>query len=284
MHDLLDAIALFWDVWLVAVLLGAHLPLLGTLLVLRQQVFLGAAIGQASALGFAVGLWLGFVGGPAGHALHDPRALALGLGAAAATGVLAMRALSARASGIEARSVAIFLLGGSAAMLLLAEDPHGLEEVHRLQLSTLLGVAPADVWLAAATFGVTLLLLAACGRSVLLWATDPLTARVLGMRVLAFDLGIGVWLGVCIALAIHATGLLFAFGCTVLPVLLARECCGSLRGVLFAVPWIGGVGTAFAMVVAHGMDWPPGQVAVAAFAATLPFSRLHAVLMRSRRQ
>jgi ABC-type Mn2+/Zn2+ transport system permease subunit len=68
-------------------------------------------------------------------------------------------------------------------------------------------------------------------RSIVLWAMDPVTAQVRGTWLRALDLAVGGWIGGCIGFAIHATGLLFAFGVTVLPVLLGRELCSSLRMV-----------------------------------------------------
>jgi ABC-type Mn2+/Zn2+ transport system permease subunit len=191
-----------------------------------------------------------------------------------------MRALSTGQSHLEARSVWMFLAGGSLAVVLASGQPRGLEEVQRLQLSSMLGASPYDVVAAAGGLLLTLLLVWRTRHGVLLWATDPVTAQVHGCRLFRCDLAVGLWLGGCLGFAIHATGLLFAFGVTVLPVLLARPLAGSLRAVLFLAPLLSLLVTAGALVGAHLGDLPPGQVAVAGLAALLPL----AVLLRQLRR
>ncbi len=145
MDDFLFAWSLFHDAWSVALLLSVLLPLCGIVLVLRHQVFLAAAIGQAATLGVALGICLGIA--PAvvpGGSRAETYALLLAMAAGGLAGLLAMRALSTTGSQLEARSVQVFLAGASLSVLLTSSDPHGLEEVHRLTLSSLLGASPFD--------------------------------------------------------------------------------------------------------------------------------------------
>jgi len=273
MRDFLAAWSLFHDAWLVALLLAALLPLCGVVLVLRQQLFLGAAVGQAATLGIAVGIWGGLAPVATTGAEHtETFALLLAVSGGSLTAVLAMRALSTTGSHIEARSAWIFLAGSSLSVLLSTADPHGLEEVRRLTLSSLLGVSPLDVWLAAGALALTLAAAATCRQSILLWAMDPVTARAHGAHTFGLDVAVGVWLGTCMGFALHATGLLFAFGLTVLPVLVAREVAGSLAGVLWLAPLLGLFGTAVSLVGAHLLDLPPGQLAVGTLVLLLPLA------------
>lgn len=263
MDEFLFAWSLFHDAWSVALLLSLLLPLCGVVLVLRHQLFLAAAIGQAATLGIALGICLGIA--PAvepGGSHAETFSLLLAMLAGGTAALLAMRALSTTGSQLEARSVQVFLAGGSLSVLFTSGQPHGLEEVHRLTLSSLLGASPFDVWFAASLLLVTVFAVSQWRRSILLWAMDPVTTRVHGGSVLAHDVLLGLGIGTATGFAIHATGLLFAFGLTVLPVLLARRLARSLGGVLWLAPGLGLVGTAAALVVAHRQDLPPGQVAV----------------------
>ena len=71
---------LFGDTVVTGLLLGAVLPLFGVVLVLRQQMFVAAAIGQAANLGVAVVLALGLGATHAGgHAGDDGRGELLAL-------------------------------------------------------------------------------------------------------------------------------------------------------------------------------------------------------------
>lgn len=255
--------ALFGDAILVGLVLAMVLPLGGTLLVLRQQVFVTAAIGQAATLGFAVALALGL--GSAhdlGHGHGRTAVVGCGLAAAVMTAIAALRVLSVRQSTMEARSAFVFLFAGSAAMLLLDGVPHGPQVVQRLFLSSLLTVAPSDVWLVLVGAVASLLGLR-WRRRVLLWAIDPATASAHGANRDRYDLVVGLWLGLWLGYAIFATGLVFTFGASVLPVLVARSLARSLRAVLLLGPLCGGAGLLAAFLLAHRFDLPPGQVFVA---------------------
>jgi ABC-type Mn2+/Zn2+ transport system permease subunit len=84
---------------------------------------------------------------------------------------------------------------------------------------------------------------------------------------------VGVLVGAVISHAILATGLMFTFAATVLPVLAARELAGSLRGVMLLAPTIGLIGQALAFALAHRADLPPGQVAVVVFGGAALLTR-----------
>jgi len=267
--------SLFGDAMLVGAMLAAVLPCFGALLVLRQQVFVAAAIGQAATFGFAVALAAG-LGHAHGAGDGHGRAAVVGLGALAAiaTAIAALRAMSVRQSTLEARSAWVFLFGGSAAMVLLNDVPHGPQAVQRLFLSSLLTVAPTDVWLVGA--GALLLVVVAMPlrRRLLLWAIDPWTAAAHGASLVRCDLLVGVVLGAWFAYAIAATGLVFTFGAAVLPVLAARSLGGSLRSVLLLAPTLGVVGLALSFALAHRFDLPPGQVFTAVQGALALLCRL----------
>lgn len=285
MQHFLDYWALFHDTCLVALFLAVLLPLCGIVLVLRQQVFLSAAVGQSATLCIALGLGLGLAPAMApGHRHDESFRLVLAVLGGSITAILAMRALSTSGPQVEARSAWMFLAGSSLSVLLSASDPHGLEEVKALTLSSMLGVSALDSWLAGGGLLATLLLMRWRGRSVLLWAMDPVTALVQGSSVLAFDLLVGGWIGVSTGFAIHATGLLFAFGLTVLPVLVARELARSLRAMLFLAPSLGVVVTGASLVVADQQDLPPGQVAVGGLVLLLPLAGGASWLLHRRRR
>lgn len=267
MAEFLNLWQLFGDSWLVALLLAALLPFCGIILVLRQQLFLSAAVGQAATLGIAFGIWTGL------SPPHASSALGFALVAGALTASLSMRALSSRGSQLESRSAAVFLAGSSLSVLLASGDPHGLEAIRQLQLPSLLGVSPQDVLLAALALAATLVLALLFRDRVLLWATDPVTARVLGSNLLLLDLAVGTWIGACTGFAIHATGALYAFGLSVLPVLLVRGRCRSLQQVLVFAPLAGIAVTAVGLALAHWLDWPPGHAAVGLLVLLLPLCR-----------
>lgn len=276
--------ALFGDAILTGLLLAALLPMLGTLLVLRQQVFVAASIGQAATLGIAVAIWCG-LGAAHGVAHGDGWDVAAGLVAAVIAAVAALRTLSRRGSALEARAVWTFLFAGSVAMVLLAHAPHGLQQVQQLFLSSLLGASAVDVQAAATLLGIALVALLWRRRGLWLWATDPVSAAAYGLSVRAHDLAVGTFVGVAIGFAIHATGLTFTFGCTVLPVLLVRELAPSLTAVAWLAPSSGVLTFGVGFWLADRFDLPPGQTTVVVAGAAVAVVRAaRLVAMRGARR
>jgi len=268
--------AMFGHAYGTALLLALVLPLLGVVLVLRQRLFTAAAVTQSAAFAFALGMALGVGHVHEGHGGCGPELLALGACGGALAGMFAMQRQRASSGGLESWAAALFLFGGSGSMLLLANAPHGMQEIQRLQLSSLLGASEADLWVALGLAVATVLLFALRGRRVLLVASDEAMAQVLGLRTQWWRAGLGLWIGLCLSFAIHATGLLFAFSCTAMPVLFAREFAGSLRRTLWLAPVVSILSAGFGLWIAQReeFDWPPGQAVVAAQAVLAALAML----------
>lgn len=265
---------LFLDVVLTGALLAALLPLLGAVLLLRRELFLAAAVAQTGSLGIAVWIACGLGAGTG--------SLVAGMLAAIAAGVVGMRSRPARGGALQAGAAWLFLLGSGGAMLLLADAPHGMQTIEQLQLSSLLGATRGDVVLAGTGLSVVLLALAWKGRTLLLWAMDPATATVHGHPVPLLDVAVGAVVGAALGFSIHATGLLFTFGATVLPVLAARELVATLRGVLILAPLLGCAAFVVAWWWADRADLPPGQCAVVLLSGVVALARCASVGRRSR--
>jgi ABC-type Mn2+/Zn2+ transport system permease subunit len=256
--------------WLVAVLLG----LVGVLVVARDQIFLGAAVAQASSLGVALGMVVGSRLAPRWPVLESDGFLSL-----AAVVVAVLAALVTSAGGApgdesrEARTGWIFLLSASGAILLLAHSPHGLEEIHRLVASTIIGATGLDVVVFGALAAVSAAALAMLHRPVLLVALDPDMAAAVGLRTERWTALLSVWLGLVVGLSIRVSGILYGFGCLVLPALVARNVCREVAPMFVVAPLVGFGATAVAFVVAHHWDFPPGQMSVALLCALVLASR-----------
>jgi ABC-type Mn2+/Zn2+ transport system permease subunit len=256
--------------WLIAVLLG----LVGVLVVARDQIFLGAAVAQASSLGVALGMVVGSWLAPRWPVFETDGFLSL-----AAVVVAVLAALVTSAGGApgddsqEARTGWVFLLSASAAILALAHSPHGLEEIHRLVASTIIGATGLDVAVFGALAAVTAATLARLHRAVLLVALDPEMAAAVGLRTERWTAVLSVWLGLVVGLAIRVSGTLYGFGCLVLPALVARNVCREVAPMFVVAPLVALGATAAAFVVAHHWDFPPGQMSVALLCGLVAASR-----------
>jgi zinc/manganese transport system permease protein len=270
---------LFHDVYIAGVLIALLLSLVGVAVVVRDQIFLGAAVSQASMLGIAAGIWAGaaVVGTPWEWIESDTTHSVLG-GVFAVAGSLAV---SLAATGVresrEALTGWLFLAGASLSVLVVAASPHGMAEVSRLLSSSIIGANVVDIAIVSLMLAGTLAVLALRLRPLLLFLTDADTAQACGIAVARWDRLLAVWLGLAVAWSIHVAGMVFTFGLLVLPALVAKGIVREMRSLVFVAPAVATVAAAAAFVLANAWDLPPGQVAVAilcvAQLATWPLRR-----------
>jgi len=272
LQSFLDSWPLFRETYLAAWLIALLLSMAGVFVVARDQIFVGAAIAQASTLGIALALCVGAAFAAEGSFWRTELSHTL-VGGAFAIGAALVVARVGASGGAgapggtgreshEAVTGFIFLLGASASVLLLARSPHGLEEVQNLVSSSVIGATMADVVLFAGLAAVTLLFVLARRRPLVLLAMDPLMARAAG-----FGRGLNVlcsaWLGLVMGMTIHAAGVIYAFGCLVLPALIAKNVCRETLSMFVVAPVVA-VGAALAGFVAgNGLDFNEAQFTVA---------------------
>lgn len=269
--DFVDSWELFGTTYLAGWMIAAWLGLVGLWVVARNQIFLGVAASQASALGVAGALWWGGAGLGAGALLgEETRAAAFAVATAVATALVARRDPRAGEESAEAVLGWVFLLAASAPVLLLAGSAHGLEEIRRLTFSTILGARPADLWILGALAAATAAAVALFHRPLLLLALDPETAVAVGLRPRLWGAVVAVWLGLAVGLSIRISGLVYTFGCLVLPALVAKNLTRELRPVFVLAPALAVAAGVAGFVLAHSGDTPPAHTTVALLCAALP--------------
>lgn len=245
--------------WLIALLLG----LLGVVVVIRDQIFLGAAVSQASVLGIAVAICVGGLPALADCGwCNDDWTHTVAGGLFAIGGAVLTTTSRLRRETHESLTGWVFLAASSAAILLLAHSPHGMDEVNRLLASTIIGAGSTDV----VVFAVFAALVAGAAvrwhAPIRLLLIDREMASAVGMRVRTWDFALAVTLGLAVGLAIHVSGVVYSFGCLVLPALVAKNVCREVRSMLWTSPLVGLAASVVGFVVAHDQDLPPGQAAV----------------------
>jgi ABC-type Mn2+/Zn2+ transport system permease subunit len=254
--------ALFGDTYLAGWAVAFLLSLVGVPVVARDQIFLGAAVSQASTLGTALAIWL--QGVTVIHVFQaDAVTFLFAITASLLTALLSARSAGPGRESAEAIIGWIFLVGSTVPVLLLAHHPHGLEEVHRILFSSILGASRGDVWLFAALLAASLALVFALRDRIVLHAMDEEMAGAVGMDLRIWRVGLAIWLGVAVGLSIHSAGMIYTFGCLVLPAMAARKLCREVRPMFVVAPAIGLASAMLAFVVAHDVDLPPAQLTVA---------------------
>ncbi len=256
--EFLESWPLFQESYLVAILCGMLLSLLGVMVVGRNEVFVAAAVAQASVLGVALALTLQW---------GNPVVLAVSFSVAAS---LATAGRARRGEGRREEMTAwVFLAASSLAVLVLTRSPIGMNSVQSVLSSSLLGASRTEVWIFAlmnVIAGVAALL---WRRHLVLLLLDPVMAAAVGMAVGLWSAAIAATIGLVSGLAIHCTGLLFTFGCMVLPALIARNLSRTVGPMFFLAPAIGLVSVLSGLVLAHAYDFPPGQLIVVILAVLL---------------
>ena len=262
--EFIESWGLFHNVYLTGWLIGLLLSLVGVVVVARDQIFLSAAVSQASTMGIALGLWMSNTFADVqGLWLHVDSFLSfMAVTFAVIAALVTTRSHERVRESAEAITGWVFLLSASLAILILAHSPHGLDEIHRLLSSSIIGATVGDV----ITFGVllvsTALLIAAAYRRILLFTLDPVLAVAVGMKLQYWRMITAIWLGLSVGLSLRASGMLYTFGCLVLPALVAKNLCREIRTVFFLSPLVALTTGAIGFVLANHYDYPPAQMAV----------------------
>jgi ABC-type Mn2+/Zn2+ transport system permease subunit len=264
--------------WLIAFLLA----LIGVAVVARDQIFIGAAVSQASTVGIALTLFVASLV-PA----HDPTATsnplapsmtdtfndmwlhsdvfqsAMAVVFSVVAALLTSRASRARTESYEAITGWVFLISASVTVLLLAHSPLGDKQIKALQSSSIIGATPGDAAVFVGFSLLTVVVLVVARHRFLLFVTDTTMAAAVGMRVGRWSAGASVWLGLAVGLSIQSSGMLYTFGLLVLPALVAKNVCREVQPMFIVSPIVAlGVATV-GFILANHYDFPPAQMTVA---------------------
>jgi ABC-type Mn2+/Zn2+ transport system permease subunit len=139
----------------------------------------------------------------------------------------------------------------------------GLEEIYRLLSSSIIGAATMDVWIFAAFLFLTAIFLGISHQQLLLFSLDPAMAAAVGMNLKLWGVIISVWLGLAVGLAIRTSGMLYTFGCLVLPALVAKSLCREVRVMFIVAPLVALASGVLGFILANHYDFPPAQMTVA---------------------
>jgi ABC-type Mn2+/Zn2+ transport system permease subunit len=185
--------------------IGVVCAYLGVYVVLRRIVFVGATMAQISSAGIALGILTGW----------SPNVWSVGLT------FLAVLFFGHSSFGKrwpqDATLGVLFTVSGAAAVLLVAHTARGNEEVVHLVQGNLLAMTAAEArWLAGAFAGILAIHLLFF-KEFLYLSFDPTMAATQGYRAGRWNLAFYLLLGVAIALAIKAIGILLMFAFLVIP-------------------------------------------------------------------
>ncbi|CBE69033.1 membrane protein of unknown function [Candidatus Methylomirabilis oxygeniifera] len=275
-EEFLSSWPLFQNTYLVGWSIALLLSLVGVLAVARDQIFIGAAMSQASTLGITMAMWIGAWVAPATlpwlHSDNFLSAMAVAFSLVAA--LITTRGGKESGESHETITGWVFLVSASLSILIVSRSPHGLEEIHRLLSSSIIGATRADVRTFGLLAGLTALFLAVTHRRTLLFLMDPAMAAAVGMNVTRWAALISTLLGLAVGLSIRSSGMLYTFGCLVLPALIAKNLCREVRPMFIVAPLVALMTGAIAFVLANHYDYPPAPMTVALLSLLLTIAWL----------
>lgn len=263
-ENFLSSWPLFHNTYLAGWLIALLLSLVGILVVARDQIFIGAAVSQASTFGIALAMRVGAEAAVGLAWLHSDAFLSvMAVVFSIAAALITTRGGETGGESHEAITGWVFLTSASLAVLVVSQSPHGLEEIHRLLSSSLIGATEGDVFLFGIFSAATLLSVWRLRRPLLLFAMDPAMAQAVGINIRLWGWMISAWLGLAIGLSIRSSGMIYAFGCLVLPALVAKNLCREVSPMFWVAPIVAVAAGVVGFMLAHHYDHPPGQMTVA---------------------
>ncbi len=219
------------------VVVSTHV-LLGRRVLERGIIFIDLSIAQVAALGAVSAGVLGWHGeSVAGHATALAAALA-------AAGLLAWTERHWPHIQ-EALIGCLYVVAASAALLVLANDPHGAEQMQSLLSGQILWVHAKHLWTTAAVYAVVLLA----------WAA--------GLR--RYAAGFYVLFAVTVMASVELVGVFLVFATLILPAL-ASHGLPERRGLLLGYA-VGAAGYALGLWLSVPLDFPAGPLIVCVLAA-----------------
>ena len=260
-ENFLSSWPLFHNTYLAGWLIALLLSIVGVLVVARDQIFIGAAISQASTFGIALAMSAGAGGLAWLHSDEFLSVMAVAFSIVAA--LITARGGETGGESHEAITGWVFLAAASSAVLVVSHSPHGLEEIHRLLSSSIIGATEADAALFGIFAGTTALLVWRLRRPLLLFALDPAMAQAVGMNLPLWSGLTSAWLGLAIGLSIRSSGMIYTFGCLVLPALVAKNLCREVGPMFWVSPIVAAAAGVGGFMIANHYDYPPGQMTVA---------------------
>jgi len=237
--------------------IGVVCAYLGVYVVLRRIVFVGATLAQISSAGIALGILTGW----------SPNAWSLALS------FLAVLFFSHPSFGErwpqDATLGVLFTVSGAAAVLLVAHTARGNEEVVHLVQGNLLAMTASEArWLAASFAGI-LAVHVALLKEFLYLSFDPMMAATQGYRAGRWNLAFYVLLGVAIALAIKAIGILLMFAFLVIPASLGLTVTRRLGGVIATAMTSAALAVFIGIWLSYRYDFPSAPMIIAVMGGLL---------------
>lgn len=260
-----------------ALLLGVSGGLLGCVLMLRRLALMGDALSHSLLPGITLAYLLFGLNAPALFVGALLAGLLTALGSALLSRLTRLKE--------EAAFGSLFLVFFATGVALASRLPSRLNLLHFL-FGNILGIAPADLALAAGACAATVLAFVIFYRPILLETFDPVFHRATGGRGGFAHLGLLALTVINLIAALQAMGVVLALGLFLLPAVTAYLWCESLPRMLLTSALTAAAGAWAGMLLSYHAGIASGASIVLCLGAAFLFSALasprHGLLRRRK--
>lgn len=281
-------VELFGLSFLASLVVGIVMPLIGALMFLRREAFLGIAVPQFAAAGIALGLmllpWFPAMSDYFLDHGHPPMGYLLPFAAGTACLALVLFGTLARRRRDRGSLLAgAFATASALSILFLSKAPAGSNLAETVMRGEVLLLDIHGLGILAGVSLIGLLFLVLMRRPLIVTAFDREQAVALGLGIHKVEAVRLIVVGGIIGAGVMTVGPILVFGLLFLPPLAASFLAQSLKGFLLWGQAVGLVSVLLAWPLSIEMDWPygPAVVVVAALAALL-LRLLAGILTRQR--
>ncbi|WP_146953106.1 metal ABC transporter permease [Cellulomonas soli] len=263
---------------LVALIVGAAAPVVGTFLVQRRMALMGDGIGHVALTGVALG-WL--VGSWAGLVPQDSLALP-GAVVAAVVGSVVIELVRERGRTSGDLALALMFYGGIAGGVLLIKVAGGTNaNLVSYLFGSISTVSSADLaWTVALA---VLILVVGVGLRHALFAVsqDEEFARASGLPVRVLSMVVATLAALTVTVAMRVVGALLVSALMIVPVAIAQIVARSFSRTMLLASGVGAGVSIVGLVLTYWQDIPPGAtIVVLAIVLYAAVAVLHPVLRR----
>lgn len=244
---------------------------LGTLVVLKRLVFIGATLSEVAACGIAAAFFYHI------HPFWGAVALTL-----AAVTLLASSGEEIRVPR-DAMMAALFIAAAALSVLFVSKSANGLEEVKSLLYGDLIITSAADLKILLLILVPLTLLALLFLRPIVTTFVDREEARVLGIKVRFWELFFYYMLGIVVSAASKLGGMLLVFCYLVIPPMAALILSNRLRSALILSILFGILSTLSGFYISYLHDLPTNQVIVVTSCLLLVLISLGKLMMNAVR-
>ncbi|MCB1007462.1 MAG: metal ABC transporter permease [Acidobacteria bacterium] len=247
---------------LAAALASVLCGLVGTFVVLKRLVSLGGGIAHAAFGGLGIAFWAGV----------EPRLGAMAVAALSAVGLGFLDGERARRQ--DAAIGVLWAVGMAIGLVFVHWTPGYAPDLLGYLFGDILMVGPLDLALAAVADVVVIALLLLHRRRLVAVAFDEEAARIAGLRVRLYSIGLLALIALSIVVLLQLVGIVLVIALLTVPPLIARRLVRSLGATLVVSCALCWVVTTGGLLLAYRFDLPAGPAMVLLGGALLGLAQL----------